>query len=124
MNKKQKFLELRAQERSLRNIEKEIGADRRTLAKWGSEHKEEIENLKATELEAMREDYKMTSRGRVELIGGQLNRLTDEIERRDLSDIPTPKLFELILKLNTSLSAEFPAPRMESDDEILERKLE
>ncbi|MGZ4848741.1 MAG: hypothetical protein ACXV2D_04495, partial [Halobacteriota archaeon] len=51
-------------------------------------------------------------------------RLTEELEKRDLSDIPTPKLFELILKLNTSLSAEFPAPRIESDDEILERKLE
>ncbi|MGZ4934576.1 MAG: hypothetical protein ACXV49_08795, partial [Halobacteriota archaeon] len=69
MNKKQKFLELRAQERSLRSIEKEIGANRRTLAKWESENKEELENLKAMELEAMREEYLLTSRGRGELIG-------------------------------------------------------
>ncbi|MGZ4864917.1 MAG: hypothetical protein ACXVIG_05975 [Halobacteriota archaeon] len=124
MNKKQQFLELRAQERSLRSIEKEIGVNRRTLAKWESEHKEELENLKAIELEAMREEYLLTSRGRVELIGGQLKRLIEEMDRRDLSDIPTPKLLELILKLSTSLNVEFPAPRIESDDEIRERKLE
>ncbi|MGZ4908658.1 MAG: hypothetical protein ACXV5F_08425, partial [Halobacteriota archaeon] len=101
-----------------------IGANRRTLAKWESENKEELENLKAMELEAMREEYLLTSRGRGELIGGQLKRLTEELEKRDLSDIPTPKLFELILKLSASLSVEFPAPTIKSDDEIAEQKRE
>jgi len=124
MNKKQRFLELRAQERSLRSIEKEIGVNRRTLAKWESEHKEELENLKAIELDAMRDEYLMTSCGRVELLGGQLKRLAEELERRDLSDIPTSKLIELTLKLSTSLNAEYPTPHVKSDDEILEQKLE
>ncbi len=124
MNKKERFIELRAQERSLRSIEKEIGTNRRTLTKWERACREEIENLKAMELEIMREEYMLTSRGRVELIGSQLKRLKEELERRDLSDIPTPKLIELTLEISASLKAEFPAPRIKSDDEIFEQKFE
>ena len=54
---KQKFLELRAQGKSLRAIEIEIGTSRGTLAKWEQEYREELTNLKAIELDAMREKY-------------------------------------------------------------------
>ncbi|MGA2885631.1 MAG: hypothetical protein ABSE80_10810 [Halobacteriota archaeon] len=100
---KERFLELRAQEKSLRTIETEIGTSRRTLAQWESEYKEELENLKAIKIEALREEYRLTTQARVERFGGQLRRVTEELEKRDLSDIPTPKLVDLALKLDAQL---------------------
>src|SRR5674476_1073225 len=100
---KEKFLELRAQGKSLRSIEKEIGTDRRTLAKWESEFKEELENLQAAELEALREKYWLTTQARLERYGGLLQRAMDEIEQRDLSTVKTPKLVDLAIKLDSQL---------------------
>ena len=57
----QKFLELRAQGKSLRAIEIEIGTSRGTLAKWEQEYGEELTNLKAIERDAMREKYLLTN---------------------------------------------------------------
>ncbi len=124
MNKRQRFIELRAEDKSFRSIEKEIGTDRRTLARWGSEFKEEIENLKAIKLEALREEYQLTTHARIEFVGGQLKRLKEELARRDLSDIPTPKLVELVLKMSASLSAEFPPSQIKSKAEISEEKFQ
>jgi len=86
---KQKFLELRAQGKSLRAIEKEIGTGRQTLATWEHECKGELKNMQAIEFEALREEYSLTTRARLELLGGQLRRMREELEKRDLSDIPT-----------------------------------
>src|SRR5450756_2506124 len=107
---RQNFLELRAQGKSLRAIEIEIGTNRGTLAKWESECKEELENLRAMELEAMREEYSLTTQARIERFGRQLQRVTEELENRDLSDIPTPRLVDLAIKLDTKLREEGPTP--------------
>ena len=58
---KQKFLELRAQGKSLRAIEIEIGTSRGTLAKWEQDYREHLTNLKAIERDAMREKYLLTN---------------------------------------------------------------
>lgn len=111
---KEKFLELRAQGKSLRSIEKEIGTDRRTLAKWESEFKEELENLQAAELEALREKYWLTTQARLERYGGLLQRAMDEIEQRDLSTVKTPKLVDLAIKLDSQLQDAAPASSVPS----------
>ncbi len=103
LEKREKFLVLRAQGKSLRTIEKEIGTPRRTLAQWEGECKEELENRKAIKLEARREEYRLTTEARIERFGGLLRRVMDELEKRDLSDIPPPKLVDLALKLDARL---------------------
>lgn len=121
-NTKEKFLELRAQGKSLRTIEQEIGTGRRTLAKWQSECKEELENLQAIEFEVMREEYSLTVQARIERFGRQLQRVTEELENRDLSDIPTPKLVDLAIKLDTKLREEVPTPTLTSEAGLEARK--
>jgi hypothetical protein len=118
----QKFLVLRAQEKSFRTIEKEIGTNRGTLAKWEREHLEELENLKAVERDAMREKYLLTKHAQLELLGTQFTRLKKELEERDLSDIPTPKLFELVLKYSTRLTEDFPAEWIDTEEGLAESK--
>jgi hypothetical protein len=121
---KQKFLELRAQGKSLRAIEIEIGTNRGTLAKWEREYEEELQNLKAIELDAMREKYLLTNQAQLELLGAQFTRLREELEKRDLSEIPTTKLFDLVLKYSTRLMEDFPAARISTEQELAEDKAE
>jgi hypothetical protein len=119
---KQKFLELRAQGKSLRAIEIEIGTNRGTLAKWEHEYSEELTNLKAIELDAMREKYLLTNQAQLDLLGTQFTRLKEELEKRDLSDVPTPKLFELVLKYSTRLTEDFPAQRIDTEERVAAQK--
>ena len=119
---KQKFLEQRAQGKSLRTIEKEIGIRRRTLAQWESEYKEELENFTAIELDAQREEYRLTTQARIERFGGQLRRVMEELEKRDLSDISTPKLVDLALKLDAQLRDAAVMPAITDDAGVEARK--
>jgi len=119
---RQKFLELRAQGKSFRAIEIEIGTSRGTLAKWEQEFREELTNLKAIERDAMREKYLLTNQAQLELLGTQFTRLKEELEKRDLSDIPTPKLFELVLKYSTRLTEDFPMESIHTEEQIAENK--
>jgi hypothetical protein len=112
----QRFLVLRAQGKSLRTIEKEIGTNRGTLAKWEREHLEELKNLKAVERDTMREKYLLTNHAQLELLGTQFMRLKKELEKRDLSDIPTLKLVELFLKYSTRLTEDFPAEGIDTEE--------
>jgi transcriptional regulator with XRE-family HTH domain len=105
---KEKFLELRAQGKSLRVIEKEIGTSRRTLAQWESEYKEKLENLKAIELEAVQERYRLTAKDKLEQYCAELQRVTEELQRRDLTDVPTPKLYDIMMKLHTRIDETSP----------------
>jgi hypothetical protein len=118
----QKFLELRAQGNSFRAIESEIGTNRGTLAKWEQEYREELANLKAIERDAMREKYLLTNQAQLELLGTQFTRLKEELEKRDLSDIPTPKLFELVIKYSTRLTEDFPAQWIGTEEQLAEQK--
>lgn len=119
---KQKFLALRARGKSLRTIEKEIGTGRSTLAKWESESKEELENLQAMEFEVMREAYSLTTQARIERFGRQLQRVMEELEKRDLSDIKTPQLVDLAIKLDTKLREEVPISTITSEAGLEARK--
>ena len=119
---RQKFLELRAQGKSLRAIEIEIGTSRGTLAKWEQEYREELTNLKAIELDAMREKYLLTNQAQLDLLGTQFTRLKEELEKRDLSDVPTPKLFELVLKYSTRLTEDFPGQWIGTEEQVARQK--
>lgn len=121
--KKQKFLELRAQGKSLRAIGIEIGTNRGTLAKWEREYYEELQNLKAIERDAMREKYFLTSQAQLELLGAQFTRLKEELEKRDLSEIPTTKLFDLVLKYSTRGRGIFPRPGLAPKRSLRKTKL-
>lgn len=63
---KLRCFELRAQGKSLHAIAETVGVRRQTVANWLDEHKEEVENLKAMELDALREACWMTTQACIE----------------------------------------------------------
>lgn len=95
---KNRFLELRAGGMSYAAISAELGINKQTLIDWSREMQSELSNLRSVELEALREKYAMTARARVEILGDTLAAIRAELGKRDLSKVPTEKLFSLLLK--------------------------
>ena len=92
---KERFMELRGQGLPLAKIAAEIGVSKTTLINWDRDLKEEIDNLKAVELEALYDKFYLSTRKQVEFFGDILSRIQRELETRDLSSVSTEKLFAM-----------------------------
>jgi IS30 family transposase len=121
---KQRFIELRAKGWSFDKIAKELGKAKQTLIDWSKDLQDEIANLKALELETIYESYYLLKENRLQNLGGVLNKLKDEVLKRDLSEVPTDKLLELLLKYNIQIKEEIVEPVYKSSKEITEDKID
>lgn len=123
-DKQKKFIELRGKNWSFNRIAKEIKVSKSTLIKWDKEFTYEIANINQMELEALYEEYKMTKEQRLEYLGKLQKKLIKELEKRDLTDVKTDKLLDMLLKTNDkleNLDTIFTA-RVKTEDEIADRK--
>jgi transposase len=121
---KERFIEMRAKGYSFDRIAKELGKAKQTLIDWSKDLQEEIANLKALELEALYEKYYLLKETRLQTFGEMLSKIKTEIERRELSDVPTDKLLELLLKYNSQVNEEIVEPVFKSSKEIKEEELD
>ena len=119
---KERFIELRAKGWSFDKIAKETGKAKQTLIDWSKELQDEIANRKALELEALYEKYFLLRESRLQTFGAMLTKIKKEIERRDLSDVPTDKLLDLLLKYNSQIKEEIVEPTYKSSQEIKEER--
>ena len=119
---KERFIELRAKGWSFDKIAKETGKANQTLIDWSKELQDEIGNRKALELEALYESYYLMRENRLQTFGAMLTKIKEEVERRDLSDVPTDKLLELLLKYNSQVKEEIVEPIYKSSQEIKEER--
>ena len=117
---KEKFIELRAKGWSFDKIAKELGKAKQTLIDWSKELQNEIANSKASELEALYESYYLMRENRLQTFGAMLTKIKAEIDQRDLSDVPTDKLLELLLKYNSQVKEEIIELTYKSSQEIKE----
>lgn len=115
---KQKFIELRAQGLSFDKIAKELNKSKQTLIDWSRDFSGEIANLKAIELEGIYQKYYLLKENRLQTLGTMLNKIKDEVETRELTDVPTEKLLDLLLKYNSKVAEELVEPTYRSQDEI------
>jgi len=119
---KERFIDLRAKGWSFDKIAKELGKAKQTLIDWSKELQDEIANLKALELEALYESYYLLKENRLQTFGAMLTKIKEEIERRDLSDVPTDKLLDLLLKYNSQVKEEIVEPIYKTSQEIIEER--
>ena len=119
---RERFIELRAKGWSFDKIAKETGKAKQTLIDWSKELQDEIANRKALELEALYESYYLMRENRLQTFGAMLTKIKEEVERRDLSDVPTDKLLELLLKYNSQVKEEIVEPIYKSSQEIKEER--
>jgi len=112
------FIELRAKGWSYRRIARRLKISKSTLANWSQELEEEIASLKAMELEGLFEQFFLLKEGRVRLLGSLLKKIKTEALARDLSQVPTDKLLELLLKYQEALQAEYVETRPLSSQQV------
>jgi transcriptional regulator with XRE-family HTH domain len=102
---KHNFVELRAKGYSFSKIADETGVSKPTLIQWSQDEavSRDIHNLRTLHMDELQEKYAMTKRHRIAVFGEVLNRAKTELESRDLADLPTDKLINLVVKLSDTL---------------------
>ena len=88
----QRFIELRAQGRTYAQLMAELNVTKPTLIAWSRKHQFEIQNLRAIELEALRDKWLASTTERVNSLGEQLRRVESELANRDLTGLSTTQL--------------------------------
>ena len=101
-----RFIFMRSQGWSFNRITLEIKVSKPTLIKWSRQHQFEIQNLRATETEGLAERIFGERHQRWEALAKQLKRLEDEIETRDLEEIPASRLHGLAARLRAEINRE------------------
>jgi len=119
---KQRFIELRAKGYSYDKIAKELGKAKQTLIDWGTELQEEIANLKAMELEELYGKYYLLKENRLQTFGELLEKIKKEVTTRNLSEVPTGKLLELLLKYEERINEEMIEPEYMNSSKIQSEK--
>jgi len=119
---RQKFIELRARGYSYDKIASQLKKSKQTLIDWGHEYKEEIANIKATELEALQEEFYLLKEHRIRAFGEILGKLKKEIDSRDLKNISTDRLIDLYSKYYLLLKEEIVEPIFKTSKAIAEDK--
>jgi transposase len=101
-----RFIFLRAQGWSYNRITVELNVSKPTLIKWSRQYQFEINNLRATETEALVERVFRQRHERWEVLARQLKRLEEEIEKRDLEEIPASRLHGIAAALRAEINRE------------------
>ena len=99
----QRFIERRAQGWTYARLMTELNVSKPTLIAWSRKHQFQIQNLKAIELEALREKWLATTTERVNALGDQLRKVETELAKRDVSGLTTPQLHTLARTLRRQI---------------------
>jgi transposase len=95
---KKEFIILRGKGLSYNKIASKLNVSKTTLIEWSKEFEREIANLKTIELEELQQMYYVQKQKRIVCYGSQLEEIITELDKRNLTDVPTEKLLELKLK--------------------------
>ena len=93
------FVELRAKGNSYDNIAKTLGVSKSTLLSWSKDLSMAINNERNVAMDAIYEKHKLAKQHQMEMLGIQLGKVREELEKRDLSEVSTDKLVTMQLKL-------------------------
>ncbi len=92
-----KFIEARAQGQTLKKISEDLGVSYNTACLWNKDYREQIAASRALYLEELQDRFFLTTETRLALFGEQIESIRAEIAKRNLSDMPTAKLFEVLI---------------------------
>ena len=105
---KLKFVEMRANNKSLASIAKELHISRGTCSKWVKELKSDIA-MKQAEMKAEITDlYAMNRQHRIKRLQTVLERLDKAISNADFSQMPPEALLKMKLRYESEVSKEYP----------------
>jgi hypothetical protein len=112
------FIERRAQGQTMRKISEDLGISYNTACGWNNNYREQIAAARAFYLEELEEKFYLTTEARLQFFGDQLETIKAEISRRDLSDVKTDRLFELLISCYKKLHEEYVEPQFFTEEEV------
>jgi transposase len=119
---RERFIQLRAEGMSYNKIAKELDISRSTLIRWFHDLKYQIHWTRVLALDSLAKQYVMGKEHRIRFLGEQYKRLIEELaSRQDYSDIPTPKLLDMVLLLNEKIEKETEIAFITLDDGLVHR---
>ena len=103
---RQRFLELRSAGHSYNKIAAKLKVSKSSLVRCSRELTNELKNAKALELEGIREEFMVSREHRLRIMGTQLSKLTQEVLKRDLTEVPTWRIFDMQRKIIAQIAKE------------------
>jgi transcriptional regulator with XRE-family HTH domain len=103
---KPEFVELRATGLSLARIAERLSVSKTTLIAWERELTNEIAEARFLQMQSLLETYKACKAERVKFLGKMYERLTEELSKRDLSEVEPARLLEMLAKVEGRLESE------------------
>jgi len=116
VEKKARFVQLRAKGLSYTKIAKEIETSKTILISWSKNLDDEISNLRAVELENLMDKYVLSKENELRTYSEQLSRIKEELGRRDLKKVDTFKLFDLQFRMIKKLEKKTELIEFKNDD--------
>ena len=101
-----RFILLRAEGWSLSRIAAELNVSKPTLIKWSRQRQFDINNLRAMNTETLALKIFGERERRWEMLAKQLQRLEEEINKRDLAEIPASRLHDIAARLRAEIARE------------------
>jgi IS30 family transposase len=114
---KERFVELRASGLSYDAIAAQLNVSKPTLIGWGRELAREVHNARTLRMDALFEQYAVAKAKRVEVFGKRLDSILTELDKRDMSKVPTEALLKLALQYGESLRTEYAPLTLQGEDE-------
>ena len=109
---KAEALRLRAEGTSVEEIVERTGLGAQEVVDILAEEQDSITTMQGIKEEAALISYGVSRRERLKKIVSLRNRVEEELDKRDFSDIPTEKLPALLLKINEAIREEVTPPRI------------
>ena len=119
---RERFIELRAEGWTLTKIADELEISYNTAVNWNRDFAERIKAAHALRIEELQEKYLMAKEKKIELFGERLLAVKAELAGRDLSEVPTPKLFDMMMKCQAALEKEAVRPHFMTEEDIEKAK--
>jgi len=119
---KLKIVELRAEGLSIQKIASTLGLSKQTVVDATKEMKDEIATLQAVRLDELYEAEALSVEARVKRLSTLLGKLQAELDSRSLSDVPTEKLVDLLLRTQKELEEAKVEPIFKSSQEQAEER--
>jgi transposase-like protein len=117
----ERFIALRARRTSYAAISAEIGVERTTLFRWSRTHAQRLANERAMEDEMFAETLHNSRRARLQKACALRDRVLQELDGRNLDQIPTDRLALLAYRLDKHIPQ--PADTIKFSEEFTEADL-
>ena len=113
----EKFIELRAENKSYDKISKLLNVSKPTLIEWGKKHKAEINELQSIRFEQILEKYKLTQTDRLNRLAEELNLAWDSFKKKDYDSLSKREIMLIIMRLEHILRKEPAMMSMDKEEE-------